>query len=39
LVGIRIDRDGLDAHFARSLDDAAGYLATIGDQNFFEHNP
>ncbi len=39
LIGIRIDGDGLDAHLARSLDDAAGDLATVGDQNFFEHNP
>ncbi len=38
-IGIGIDGDGLDAHFARSLDDAAGDLATVGDQNFFEHKP
>ena len=36
-IGVRIDRDGLDAHFARCLDDAAGDFATIGDQNFTEH--
>ena len=38
-IGIGVDGDGLDAHFARSLDDAAGDLATVGDQNFFEHKP
>ena len=38
-IGIGIDGDGLDAHLARSLDDAAGDLATVGDQNFFEHKP
>jgi hypothetical protein len=37
LVGIRINRDGLDAHPARRLDDTAGDLAAIGDQNALEH--
>ncbi len=37
LVGFRVDGDGLDAHAARRLDDAAGYLAAIGDQDFIEH--
>ena len=37
LVGVGIDGDGLDAHPARRLDDAAGDLATIGDEDFLEH--
>ena len=36
-VGFGIDRDGLDPHAARGLDDPAGDLAAIGDQNSFEH--
>ncbi len=36
-VGIRVNRDRLDAHFAGSLDDAAGDLATVGNQDFLEH--
>ena len=36
-IGVRIDRDGGDPHLARRLDDAAGDLATIGNQDFFEH--
>ena len=37
LVGVGIDRDRLDAHLAGGLDDAAGDLAAIGDQDFLEH--
>ena len=36
-VGIGIDRDGGDPHLPRRLDDAAGDLAAIGDQDFLEH--
>ena len=36
-VGLGIDRDRLDAHAAGGLDDPAGDLAAIGDQNLFEH--
>ena len=36
-IGVGIDGDGLDAHLARRLDDAAGDFAAIGDQNFLEH--
>ena len=36
-VGVGIDRDGLDAHPARGLDDPAGDLAAIGDQDALEH--
>ena len=36
-IGIRIDGDSRDAHLPRRLDDAAGDLATIGDQYFLEH--
>ena len=35
LVGIGIDRDGRDAHPARRLDDPAGDLAAVGDQDFW----
>ncbi len=38
-VGIGIDRDGLDSHFPRGLDDAASYLATVCNQDLFEHCP
>ena len=37
LVGFRIDRDRLHAHLARGLDDAAGDLAAVGDQDLVEH--
>ena len=37
LVGLGIDRDGRDAHAAGGLDDAAGDLAAIGDQDALEH--
>ena len=36
-VSLGIDGDRLDPHAARSLDDPAGDLAAIGDQNSFEH--
>ncbi len=37
LVGIGIDRDGLNPQPARRLDDATGDLAAVGDQNPLEH--
>ena len=37
LVGFRIDRDGPDAHVPRRLDDPAGDLAAVGDENLLEH--
>jgi hypothetical protein len=37
LVGVRIDRDRLDPHLARRLDDPAGDLAPVGDQDLLEH--
>ena len=37
LVRIGIDGHSLDAHAARGLDDPAGNLATVGDQNLLEH--
>ncbi len=36
-VGVRIDGDGGDPQAAGCLDDAAGDLATIGDENFTKH--
>ncbi len=36
-VSLGINRDRLDPHTAGSLDDPAGDLAPIGDQNSFEH--
>ena len=36
-VGLGIDGDRLDPHPAGGLDDPAGDLAAIGDQNSFEH--
>jgi hypothetical protein len=39
LVGVGIDRDRLDAHAARGLDDPAGDFAAIGDQDALEHTP
>ena len=38
LVGIRIDRDRLDAHLPAGLDDPACDFAAIGNQNFVEHS-
>ncbi len=37
LVGFGINGDGLDAHLAGGLDDAAGNFAAVGDQNFVKH--
>ena len=39
LVGVGIDRDGLDAHLAGRLDDAAGDFAAVRDQDLLEHAP
>ncbi len=36
-IGVRIDRDGGDAHPARGLHDAAGDLAAVGNQYLLEH--
>jgi hypothetical protein len=36
-IGLGIDRDRLDAHPPRGLDDPAGDLAAIGDQDSLEH--
>src|SRR3546814_13514310 len=36
-IGVGIDRNRLDPHLARGLDDAAGDFAAIGDQYFLEH--
>src|SRR5713226_1032176 len=36
-VGLGIDGHGLYSHAASSLDDPAGDLAAVGDQNSFEH--
>ncbi len=36
-VGLGINRDRLNSHPAGGLDDPAGDLAAIGDQNSFEH--
>ena len=36
-VGLGIDGHGLDTHPTGSLDDPAGDLAAVGDQNSFEH--
>ena len=38
-VGLGIDRHRLDAHPAAGLDDAAGDLAAVGDQDLLEHRP
>ncbi len=38
-IGVGIDGDRLDAHLARGLDDAAGDLAAIGNEDFLEHYP
>jgi hypothetical protein len=37
-VGVGIDRNRGDAHFAGRLDDATGDLASIGDQDFMEQS-
>ena len=36
-IGLGIDRDRADAHAAGGAEDATGDLATIGDQDGFEH--
>lgn len=36
-IRIRIDRDSGDAHLLRGLDDTAGDLAAIGDEDFRNH--
>jgi hypothetical protein len=36
-VRVRIDGDSGDAHLFRRLDDAAGDLAAIGNQDLLEH--
>ena len=36
-IGVGIDRDGLDAQPPRRLDDPAGDLAAVGDQDLGEH--
>jgi hypothetical protein len=36
-IGFGIDGDGFNTQAPRSLDDAAGDLAAIGDQNSLEH--
>ena len=36
-IGVRIDRDRLDAHLAGGLDHAAGDFAAVGDQDLLEH--
>ena len=37
-VGLGVDRHRLDAELARRLDDAAGDLAAVGDQDLLEHD-
>ena len=36
-VGVRIDGDGFNPHFARGFDNPAGDFAAIGDQDALEH--
>jgi hypothetical protein len=36
-IRIGIDSDGRDAHLPGRLDDTAGNLASVGDQDFLEH--
>ena len=36
-VGIGIDSDGLNAHLARGLDNAARNLTAVCDQDFVKH--
>ena len=40
-IGVRINGDGADTHFAGGLDDPAGDFATVGDEDFLEqkHSP
>ena len=37
LIGIGIDGDSTNTHFASSFDNTAGDLATVSDQDFIEH--
>ena len=37
-IGIGIDRDGLDTHAPRGLDDPASNFAAVGDEDFLEHS-
>ena len=37
LVGLGVDRDGLDAELAAGADDPQGDLAAVGDEDFLEH--
>ena len=37
LVGLGIDRDGLDAEFAAGANHAQRDFPAVGDQDFFEH--
>jgi len=39
LIRIGIDRDSLNAHLPRSLDDTAGNFAPVRDQYLLEHGP
>ena len=36
-IGLRVHRDGADAHFPAGPVDAKGDLAAIGDQDLVEH--
>ena len=36
-VGLRVDRDGLDAELAAGADDAQRDLPAVSDQDFLEH--
>jgi hypothetical protein len=36
-VGVRIDRNRFDSHPSRGLDDPAGNLAAVGNQDTLEH--
>ena len=36
-IGLRVNGDRFDAHFAGRLDDPAGDFAAIGNQNTLEH--
>src|SRR5712671_5311211 len=36
-IGVRVHRNSADAEAARGADHAAGDLAAVGDQDFFEH--
>ena len=38
-VGLGIDRNGLDTHAPGSLDDPAGDLAAVGNEDALEHFP